>query len=97
MMGADLDLNVIDRLTSGRLGTHDVPCPLCGRRVAFACTCRCHPELRRMRHGGDRRRCRRLASLYHPNQSHPGAPHRGSTDRAEPMAADIACRDIHGD
>src|SRR5258707_8015050 len=25
-----LDLNIIDRLTNGRLGTQDVPCPLCG-------------------------------------------------------------------
>jgi len=26
-----LDLATIDRLTNGRLGTHDIPCPLCGR------------------------------------------------------------------
>jgi hypothetical protein len=26
-----IDLDIIDRLTSGRLGTFDVPCPLCGR------------------------------------------------------------------
>ncbi len=25
-----LDLATIDRLTNGRLGTHDIPCPLCG-------------------------------------------------------------------
>jgi Toprim domain len=25
-----LDLDIIDRLTNGRLGTHDAPCPLCG-------------------------------------------------------------------
>jgi hypothetical protein len=30
MTGAGLDLTMIDRLTGGRLGTHDVPCPLCG-------------------------------------------------------------------
>jgi hypothetical protein len=28
MMG--LDLNVVNALTGGKLGTHDVPCPLCG-------------------------------------------------------------------
>ncbi len=29
-MNTAADLAVIDRLTGGRLGTHDVPCPLCG-------------------------------------------------------------------
>jgi hypothetical protein len=29
-MNAGLDLGTIDRLTGGKLGTHDVPCPLCG-------------------------------------------------------------------
>jgi hypothetical protein len=26
----DIDLNLIDRLTGGRLGRHDIPCPWCG-------------------------------------------------------------------
>jgi hypothetical protein len=30
MNSLTLDLDVIDRATGGRLGTHDVPCPLCG-------------------------------------------------------------------
>jgi hypothetical protein len=30
MTDAALSLDTIDRLTGGRLGTHDVPCPLCG-------------------------------------------------------------------
>jgi hypothetical protein len=29
-MNAGLDLGTIDRLTGGKLGSHDVPCPLCG-------------------------------------------------------------------
>src|SRR5260370_39466568 len=29
-MAEDLDLAVMDALTSGRFGCHDVPCPLCG-------------------------------------------------------------------
>lgn len=36
-MGIGLDLKTIDRLTGGRLGTHDLPCPACGpqcRRAA---------------------------------------------------------------
>jgi hypothetical protein len=29
-MQTGLDLNVVNALTGGKLGTHDVPCPLCG-------------------------------------------------------------------
>ena len=30
MMSTGLSLDTIDQLTNGRLGVHDVPCPLCG-------------------------------------------------------------------
>ncbi len=30
MMSTGLSLDAIDQLTNGRLGVHDVPCPMCG-------------------------------------------------------------------
>jgi hypothetical protein len=31
-MMAPLDLNLLDHLTGGRIGTHNVACPVCGPR-----------------------------------------------------------------
>jgi hypothetical protein len=84
-MNAGLDLRTIDELAGGRLGLHDVPCPLCGPMRKPANRRKC--VLRIWRLDSD------FATFYCAHYLEHGHARDGSATRLDPAALERAKRE----
>jgi hypothetical protein len=83
-----LDLAVVDRLTGGRIGTHDVPCPLCAPYKSLHGRRRNVLRIWRMEPGFAGYHCARCGEKSYVWDRHAPAPDRVRLDKMRAEAAE---------